>query len=111
MNNQLYTAVLNSRKTIRAFNMFNIILTLQNTPPISARPEIVEKLRNYNKLDCFYSLSASQNKAYSTCTKQHRDNPFLFHRPLAFPATGLFFCHALAATLFETANTWIQDST
>lgn len=110
MNNQLYTAVLNSKKQSGLLICLIFFLTLQNTP-ISARPEIVEKLRNYNKLDCFYSLSASQNKAYSTCTKQHRDNPFLFHRPLAFPATGLFFCHALAATLFETANTWIQDST
>ena len=106
MNNELYTAVLNRREPIRSFNSFYIILTLQTTPP---RKHI--KLHNYNNLNYFYSLSTLRNKAYSTCTKQHKDKPFLFHRPLAFPATGLFFCLALATTLFDTANTWIQDST
>lgn len=71
-----------------------------------------KKLRNYKNLYYFYTLSSTRNKAYSTFNKQFRDNLFSLHRPLASPATSLFFCHALTANPFEAvANIWIQDST
>ena len=70
------------------------------------------KLRNFKYLASFYNLSASQDSPYSTSTKQHPNKPFSLLRPIAFPATGLFFRPALPAGRIDTfANKWMQDST
>ncbi len=79
---------------------------------INITPPTTLKSHNYNKLCCFHNLSTFLSKADLSWANKVQGTSFILHRPLASPATGLFFCHAVHPVQPDTATvTWKQDST